>query len=88
MRATRANQPDGFVQIDVEAGGELDGVAGPEAGSLELLSTPELDALPLGLLRDDRFCRSHSVEPFVAMFLQLFGQTTPEDVPIPGDPEI
>ena len=48
MRATRANQPDGFVQIDVEAGGELDGVAGPEAGSLELLSTPELDALPLG----------------------------------------
>jgi hypothetical protein len=40
------------------------------------------------LLRDDRFCRSHSVEPFVAMFFPVFGQTTQKDVPIPGDPEI
>jgi hypothetical protein len=88
VRAAGANQSDGVVQIDVEAGAELDRVAGPEAGTLELLSAPELDSLPLGLLRDDCLCRSHSDEPFVAMSLSLFGQTALQDVPIPGDPKI
>lgn len=88
VRAAGANHADSVVQIDVEAGAELDRVAGWKAGTLELLSTPELDALPLGLLSDDCLCRSHSDEPFVAMSTCLFGQTTLQDVPIPGDPKI
>ena len=88
VRAAGANQADRLVQVDVESCAQLDSVAGPEAGPLELLSTPELDALPLRLPCNDRLCRSHPIEPFVAIFLSVFGQNAVEDVPIPGDPNI
>src|SRR3954469_22872593 len=55
-RAAPLDELDRLVEIDLEAGGERDGVVAREAHAHELGSPPPLHAVELGL--DDFVCRS------------------------------
>src|ERR1044071_3772887 len=58
-RAAPFEQPDGEVEVDVVACGQLRGVLGVEPGPLQLVRAPLLDPLRLRLDLDVKVCRCH-----------------------------